>query len=369
MNMLNLVKKSCIALMIQSPLKIVLILFLIMAHCSAAFSAIVVQNGRGLVGVANKLISFNLSGSTRDYAASDPFQYVYLSYFSEYTLCGEQPMEIDGVLGVKFNREGTLMLVPEMTYIDNRTWSSGSDTVTAIFNGYGANTNENMGSNCVWSPVQTTPAVNGEKLVLITHHVTASGRMLIYGTGKQQSGNVSLDYPFKLMLRDPTGPGPYPSGIIVNTNIYQVVVSNLGCTLTTPTLVDFGPLPANVRANQELTLKTVNLSVSCQQSQNPIGAMLTLVPKVNSIYYSGDDYQVNLNNSAGVAGAYVKMDMDINGISTAIPFNRQPIDIGSITATQNATSFSYPVTYTLYSRGKGMTGKISGSIELSIVLR
>ncbi|MFV8844478.1 hypothetical protein [Serratia fonticola] len=376
MNMLNLIKKNRINLSLRSQLKIVLSLVLTVAYCSAALSATVIQNGRGLVGVMNETYSTALTGTTTNEIGFAPYAYINMIFYNEGSNCRVEAgllMEIDGVKGVKFNTAGTLMLVPEVTYIDNRTWDNGSssDTVTAMFNGYGTNTNQNLGyeSGCMWFPNQSTPNNGIDANVNVTHRVTATGRVLIYGTGTQQSGSGSLTYPFKLMLRNPRSPGPYPSGILVNAGSYSVLVTNLGCTLTTPTLVEFGPQPANATANQALASKTVNLSVSCQQSQNPISATLTLLAGINPTYYSGDNYQVNLNNSSGIAGAYVKMDMDINGASIAIPFNRQFIDIGNITAAENATSFSYPVTYTLYSRGAGITGKVSGSVELSLVLR
>lgn len=374
MNMLDVVKKSRIKLNLRSQLKIVSSLVLTVAYCSTALSATVIQNGRGLVGVINSSFSASIIGPSR-YWAELPHTYIFLSWYVNSTDCSPSlMMEIDGIQGIKFNTAGTLMLVPEVTFIDNRSWSNGttnySDTVSGIFNGNGSNTNENLGASttCYWRPYQTTPATSVDRY--ITHQVTTTGRMLIYGTGQQVSGTATLSQPMRVGIADPIGtPANYKYSTIVDAGSYSIVVSDLGCTLTTPTLVDFGPQPANATANQALSAKTVNLSVSCQQLQNPINATLTLLAGINPIYYSGDDYQVNLNNSSGVAGAYVKMDMDINGASTAIPFNRQFIDIGSITAAQNATGFSYPVTYTLYSRGKGITGKVSGSVELSIVLR
>ncbi|WP_419236568.1 hypothetical protein [Serratia fonticola] len=370
MNMLNLVIKSRINLSLRSQLKIVSSLVFTVAYCSTALSATVIQNGRGLVGVLNETFSTSLTGATTAVYNEDERAFVSLRFYADGVNCAADTqylMEIDGVKGVKFNSEGTLMLVPEVTFIDVRTFGSSTpvitDTITGIFNGYGTNTSEGLGGKpgCIWAPYQSGK--------YILHQVTATGRVLIYGTGQQHSTTGALLYPFKLMIRDPRSAGNYPSSILVNAGSYPIVVSDLGCTLATPTLVDFGPQPANATANQALASKTVNLSISCQQSQNPIGATLTLLAGINPIYYSGDNYQVNLNNSSGVAGAYVKMNMDINGASTAIPFNRQFIDIGSITAAENATSFSYPVTYTLYSRGAGITGKVSGSAELSIVLR
>ncbi|WP_422529300.1 hypothetical protein [Serratia fonticola] len=374
MNILNVVKKSRISLCLRSQLKIVLSLFLTVTYCSTALSTTVVQNGRGLVGVINSSYSTTITAPSR-YWAPLPQDYIFLTwYVSEANCAPSLMMEIDGVKGIKFNTAGTLMLVPEVTFIDNRSWSNGttnySDTVTGIFNGDGSNTSDNLGSatQCYWKPYQTTPATSVDQY--ITHQVTATGRMLIYGTGQQVSGTATLSQAIRVGVSDSINtPENYKYSTIVNAGSYSIIVSDLGCTLSTPTLIDFGPQSANASENQALASKTVNLSVSCQQSKNPMSATLTLLAGINPIYYSGDNYQVNLNNSSGVAGAYVKMDMDINGTSMAIPFNRQFIDIGSIAAAENAASFSYPVTYTLYSRGAGIIGKVSGSVELSIVLR
>ncbi|WP_419236571.1 hypothetical protein [Serratia fonticola] len=374
MNMLNLVIKSRINLSLRSQLKIVSSLVFTVTYCSTALSATVIQNGRGLVGVINSNYSTSIIGKSRYWAAGNQ-AYVFLSWYIDTASCAPSlMMEIDGIQGLKFNTAGTLMLVPEVTYIDNRSWSNASknysDTITGIFNGSGSNTSENLGASttCYWRPEQSTPATSVDQY--ITHQVTATGRMLIYGTGQQVSGTATLSLPIRLAIADPINtPANYKYSTIVNAGSYSIVVSDLGCTLSTQTLIDFSAQPANATANQALASKTVNLSVSCQQSKNPMSATLALLAGINPIYYSGDNYQVNLNNSSGVAGAYVKMNMDINGASTAIPFNRQFIDIGSITAAENATSFSYPVTYTLYSRGAGITGKVSGSAELSIVLR
>lgn len=376
MNMLRLIKKIRITLNIRSQLKIIVIFFLTVAHCSTALSAIVVQNGRGLVGIINGNYSATFSGGSIYWSAS-PISYIGLIFYNINWTCDPTyslMMEIDSVKGIKFNTSGSLMLVPEITFVDKLSWSSGgkyySDTVTGFFSGNGSGTSDNLGEekNCYFQPNQRTPA--SAVYQYITHQVTATGRMLIYGTGQQVSGTATLSYPVQIKISNPAGyPEDNAPSKVVDSGSYSIVVSDLGCTLTTPTLIDFGPQPANATENQALASKTVNLSVSCQQSQNPVGATLTLLARINPINYSGDSYQVNLNNSSGVAGAYVKMDMDINGASTAISFNRQLIDIGSITAAENATSFSYPVTYTLYSRGKGITGKVSGSVELSIVLR
>lgn len=339
------------------------------------YSYTIVQNGRGLVGVMNESFSITLNGVTASFPGV-PNAYLYLQAYPRYANCSAlQPyiMEIDGVKGIKLNQEKTLMLVPEITFSDLRTYGLGlsqKSLVTGIFNGYGSNTNENLGeedSSCLWTPLQSTPDA------FLSHKITATGRVLIYGTGQQTSStllsNGFLEYPLLLMLISPrTGEMKYEE--IIKSGSYPILVSDLGCTLTTPTLIDFGPQPANSSAGQLLATKSDgNLSINCQQNTNPISATLSLSAGINPLYYSSNEYEVNLLNSENKAGAYVTMSIDINGTATNIPFNRNFIDIGSINENNSMAAFSYPITYSLYSRGTGITGKVKGSAELSIVLR
>ncbi|EMX6285270.1 hypothetical protein AAHD08_003388 [Providencia rettgeri] len=354
---------------------------------TANASSIIVQNGRGLVGVANETFSTSFTGVTTNASAGDtngvlfgPFEYITLIFYPKGNNCiygNSLLMDIDGVRGLKFNTAGTLMLVPEINYIDTRTWTingvSHTDTVTAIFNGYGSNTNENFGENssCIWTPKQSTPNNGIDTNTLVTHNVTATGRVLIYGTGQQQSSEGYLTYSLELMLRNPRWSFAYAQyGLLFSGGSRPVIVSDLGCTLTTPMAIDFGAQSANATNGELLATKSDgSLTVNCQQSTNPMSATLSLSAGINPIYFSGDDYQVNLINSENNAGAYVTMSLNVNGTPTNIPFNRTLVDIGTIDASHSSASFSYPITYSLYSRGTGITGKVKGSAELSIVLR
>ncbi|GKX63964.1 hypothetical protein SOASR032_25330 [Pragia fontium] len=370
MNFLKLIDKAISYIKPITKWKAALCLLMAM-YTPVTLSATIIQNGRGLVGILDSNISATLTG-TSNYWATQPSSYVLLAFFQDGASCNQSlMMEIDGVKGIKFNTAGTLMLVPEITYVDKRTWGGNSDTVTGIFTGYGSSTSDNLGeyTSCILQPYQSSPSSSVD--VIMTHNVTATGRILIYGTGQQVSSSTAgLSYPLKMVIQNPRiAPAQYAKNILVSTGSWSTVVSDLACTLATPTLIDFGPQPANAAANQLLAAKTVNLSVGCQQSQNKIAATLSLMARTNLAYYSGNDNQVNLNNSAGTAGAYVTMDINVNGTSKPVSFNRQYIDIGSIDSTQSAANFNYPVTYTLYSKGTGMTGKVSGSAELSIVMR
>ncbi|MDR2225322.1 MAG: hypothetical protein LBE52_04930 [Providencia sp.] len=346
------------------------IIVLIGYQSTANASSIIVQNGRGLVGIINDVFSTTLIGVSAS-NTNDNASYVYLQAYANSSNCRalqHNLMDIDGVKGLKFNTAGTLMLVPEVTFIDIRHFGTNlefDDTITGIFNGHGSNTSENQGEEpeCIWTPLQSTPGK------VMSHNVTATGRILIYGTGQQTSSQASLEFPLQITILSPSN-GEHTKSTLVSAGSYSVVVSDLGCTLTTPTVIDFGPQSANATNGQLLTTKSDgNLTVNCQQNTNPISTTLSLSAGINPIYFSGDDYQVNLINSENNAGAYVTMSLNINGTATNIPFNRTLVDIGTIDASHSSASFSYPITYSLYSRGTGITGKVKGSAELSIVLR
>ncbi|MEM8111410.1 hypothetical protein Q4R49_14575 [Morganella morganii subsp. sibonii] len=336
---------------------------------------IIVQNGRGLVGVIEENFSIApmMAVTAMNEESKPNVSYVHLQAYPNSSNCGalqSELMTIDGIKGLKFNAEGTLMLVPEITFIDSRSWDAGknNDIITGIFNGYGSNTNENLGYDpgCIWNPLQSTPTTG-----FISHNVSAKGRVLIYGTGQQTLSQASgnLKYPFQITVISPAH-GVSDQKIIVPAGGYIVMVSDLGCTLTTPTVIDFGPQPANATNGQLLTTKSdSNLTVNCQQNTNPMSATLSVSAGINPIYFSGDSYQVNLLDGENKPGAYVTMSLNINGTPTNIPFNRTPVDIGSISSSNSDASFSYPITYSLYSRGTGVTGKVKGSAELSIILR
>lgn len=342
---------------------------------AANATTVIVQNGRGLVGVFGSYTS-SLTGSTKAYGSTGgqghPFHYIGMNFWYNGTVMtcyNSMLMNIDGIYGIKLDGTSDLMIVPEVIYTDNRSWTSpsaGSDIVTASFNGYGSATNEQLGTatDCIWKPKQSTPLPT---YTYFTHNVVITGRLLVYGTGYQTSGTYILKDNITVELRDWN---PVKEVTWANKGSHTFNVSDLGCTLTTPAVIDFGAQPANATNGQLLATKSdSNLTVNCQQNTNPMTATLSVSAGINPIYFSGDVYQVNLLDGENKAGAYVTMSLNINGTPANIPFNRMPVDIGSISDSNSSASFSYPITYSLYSRGTGVTGKVKGSAELSIILR
>lgn len=346
-------------------------LLVLMASLPSFAKTVTVMNGRGLIGIYGEY-STSLAGMTNAPSWGDTANFYYVQFYNNFNgiinYCAEGMglvTNIDGVKGVPI-AGGEMIMVPEFVFIDERkNYSNNSylDTITGHFNGWGSGTNEQLGTgDCLWSPNQSTPTP------VIYHSVTATGRMLIYGTGNQRSGTYRLTDDIGIVLQNPRN-GTTVRQIVPKTESIIVTVSGLTCTLNTPSYVNFGSHSASSKSNELLSTMRNNMSVRCDQLANNIAATISLSGNVKPQYYAGNNLEVNLLNSQQKSGAYVKMYVMVNGNKTPITLDQRPIDLAKITAQQTNVSFNNELVYELYSRGNNVAGKVSGSAELSIIMR
>ncbi|MTC34235.1 hypothetical protein GKR67_06370 [Providencia alcalifaciens] len=354
-------------------------LFILIVNAPSFSKTVTVLNGRGLIGVYGEYTKtvWGYSGIGQSGIREYPYVYLYNAggsangrdnfWCSPYSFFGV----IDGVTGLKLDGGDEMILVPEFTFVDERTeFISGRylDTIAGYFSGWGSGTNEQLGvdSNCLWMPYQSTPTGN-----LIRHSVTLTGRMLIYGTGNQRSGFYRISSPyFGVMIEDYLKFGTAATHIMVRANEpMDIIVSGLTCTLNTPTYVNFGSHSASSRSNELLATVKNNMSVNCDQVTNKIAGTISLSGNVKPQYYSGNSLEINLLDTQQKPGAYVKMYVMVNGNKTPITVDQRPIDLAKITAQQASVGINNELVYELYSRGNNVAGKVSGSAELSIIMR
>ncbi|QLQ98165.1 hypothetical protein H0910_03485 [Providencia alcalifaciens] len=351
-------------------------LFILIVNAPSFSKTVTVLNGRGLIGVYGEYTKTvgGYSGIGQSGIREYPYVGLYNSSnsnFSYFECANSFFRSIDGVTGLKLDDGDEMILVPEFTFVDERTeFISGRyvDTIAGYFNGWGSGTNEQLGvdSNCLWMPYQSTPTGN-----LIRHSVTLTGRMLIYGTGNQRSGFYRISSPFfGIAVRDYLKFGTAATDIMVRANEpMDIIVSGLTCTLNTPTYVNFGSHSASSRSNELLATVRNNMSVNCDQVTNKIAGTISLSGNVKPQYYSGNSLEINLLDTQQKSGAYVKMYVMVNGNKTPITVDQRPIDLAKITAQQTNVSANNELVYELYSRGNNVAGKVSGSAELSIIMR
>lgn len=346
-------------------------LLMLISIAQSSAGNVTVLNGRGLIGVYGEY-STVVSGYTDapHWGDTENFHYVqlYNNFNGIINYCVDAAgivNEIDGVKGMPI-AGGEMIMVPEFVFVDERRNSLGNnyiDTITGHFNGWGSGTNEQLGiGNCIWSPNQSTPTP------VMLHKVTATGRMLIYGTGNQRSGTYRLDDDIGIVIQNPRN-GTRASRLVSKAENIVVKVSGLTCTLNTPTYVNFGSHSASSRSDELLSTMKNNMSVRCDQVTNKMAATISLSGNVKPQYYSGNDLEVNLLNAQQKTGAYVKMYVMVNGNKIPITLDQKPIDLAKITALQTNVSFNNELVYELYSRGNNVAGKVSGSAELSIIMR
>ncbi|MTC70169.1 hypothetical protein GKR74_04760 [Providencia sp. wls1914] len=366
-------KMNTINKMTLSSLKnLVMSTLLMLISIAQSFAGnVTVLNGRGLIGVYGEY-STTVSSYTDAPSWGDTEKFYYVQLYNNFNgyinYCVDAAgivSAIDGVKGMPI-ANGAMILVPEFVFTDRRDQGANNsyiDTITGHFNGWGSGTNEQLGTgDCLWAPNQSTPTPT------MRHNVTATGRMLIYGTGNQRSGTYRLADDIGIVIQNPRN-GTRTSRLVSKAENIVVTVSGLTCTLNTPSYVNFGSHSASSKSNELLSTMRNNMSVQCDQIANKIAATISLSGNVKPQYYAGNNLEVNLLNAQQKAGAYVKMYVMVNGNKTPITLDQNPIDLAKITAQQTNVSFNNELVYELYSRGNNVAGKVSGSAELSIIMR
>ncbi|HEQ1859123.1 TPA: hypothetical protein VEO38_002685 [Providencia alcalifaciens] len=346
-------------------------LLVFMTGAPSFAKTVTVMNGRGLIGVYGEY-NTSLTGTTSAPSWGETANFHYVQFYNNFNgiinYCvdgGGLVTNIDGVRGMPI-AGGDMIMVPEFVFVDERRQSLQNtyiDTITGHFNGWGSGTNEQLGTGgCLWSPNQSTP-ISGMR-----HSVTATGRMLIYGTGNQRTGTYRLADDIGIVIQNPRN-GTVPKLIVGKAENIVVTVSGLTCTLNTPSYVNFGSHSASSKSNELLSTMRNNMSVQCDQIVNKVAATISLSGNVKPQYYAGNNLEVNLLNTQQQPGAYVKMYVMVNGNKTPITLDQKPIDLAKITAQQTNVSFNNELVYELYSRGNNVAGKVNGSAELSIIMR
>lgn len=343
---------------------------ILFAIAASSFSAenVKVFNGRGLVGVFGNYYKTN-TGRTLS-ARLDSTPYVSLTnYKTTYSVCTHHGLgEIDGVTGMRISND--LILVPEFTFVDKRSTDYAGnhviDYVTGHFNGWGSATNQfpNAKLFCMWAPLQTSPKTE------MIHHVTMTGRLLVYGTGNQKSGQYKLNYDIGFSIHDfrTENEGAWVQ-LVAQSNPINVVVSGLTCSLQTDSKVNFGIQDANAAANTKLLTVQRPVSIYCSQLADQTNASIGIAAGIPPQYYAGTEYDVNLLDSSNQAAAYVKVFVNHNGNRQPLALNRVMHPLESIKANQKEIYVNSTLDYELYSRGVGATGKVTGAYELSVVMR
>ncbi|WP_024528223.1 hypothetical protein [Serratia fonticola] len=196
---------------------------------------------------------------------------------------------------------------------------------------------------------------------------TISGSWVIVTDGSQKATEVTLKPMYAASLSAHyTGS---KSTTILPENI-QLRISNLECTVNTPTQINFGPVAHDPTAGAELASLSYPLATQCNQESDRINANINLQFRAISGLYQNAPTKLSL--TAG--GGYITGEID-NGVTgsgsctvaSGVPFDNQAIRIGSITSTQSSLTMANQVTWRLCSGGPNLPiGNVEAAAEMLV---
>lgn len=147
-------------------------------------------------------------------------------------------------------------------------------------------------------------------------------------------------------------------------------VSTLECKVATPTLIDFGSVEYNKKADTELGIITNPMSTTCTQDDNFITADINVQFRGISGQYKGTPSHLALNEGGGYITGEIKDTNAKNGAcggGGGISFDNTVIKLGEIKDSEPSKKFDNPVTWRLCSGGDDLPdGPVTASTEMMI---
>lgn len=141
------------------------------------------------------------------------------------------------------------------------------------------------------------------------------------------------------------------------------------CSLQTPNKINFGINDSSAANGTLLASVQRPMTINCSQFKDQVDAYIGISANVKPEFYSGNAFDVNLNNASNQAAAYVKLFVHHNGAKLPIRLDQTIVELGRINANENNVNITKTLEYELYSKGAGITGLARGSVELSVIMR
>ncbi|WP_174634506.1 hypothetical protein [Yersinia thracica] len=147
-------------------------------------------------------------------------------------------------------------------------------------------------------------------------------------------------------------------------------VSTLECTVATPTLIDFGSVEYNKKADAELGIITNPMSTTCTQDDDFITSDINVQFRGISGQYKGTPSHLALNEGGGYITGEIKDTNAKNGAcggGGGISFDNSVIKLGEIKDSEPSKTFNNPVTWRLCSGGDDLPdGPVTASTEMMV---
>lgn len=190
-----------------------------------------------------------------------------------------------------------------------------------------------------------------------------SGSWVIVTNGTRRATEVILEPMYAVSMPSAV----YDTILPTNTTLR---ITNLECTVNTPTQINFGPVAHDPTTGAELGSLSYPLTTQCSQDSDRVNANINLQFRAISGLYQNSPTQLSL--TAG--GGYITGEID-NGVTgsgsctvaSGIPFDNKAIRIGRITSTQSSQTLTNQVTWRLCSGGPSLPlGNVDAAAEMQV---
>ncbi|WP_235896915.1 hypothetical protein [Yersinia thracica] len=198
--------------------------------------------------------------------------------------------------------------------------------------------------------------------------VTLNGTWVIVADGHQTShDNIAIP---PLYFGSYTAVNDGDISVPISPTNLTLRVSTLECTVATPTLVDFGSVEYNKKADAELGKITNTMTTTCTQDDNLITTDINMQFRAISGQYKGTPSHLALNEGGGYITGEIKDTNAENGAcggGGGISFDNTVIKLGEIKDSEPSKTFNNPVTWRLCSGGDDLPdGAVTASTEMMV---
>ncbi|HHH0824028.1 TPA: adhesin [Yersinia enterocolitica] len=147
-------------------------------------------------------------------------------------------------------------------------------------------------------------------------------------------------------------------------------ISTLECTVSTPTMINFGSVERLTQVGAELASYSSAITTACSQASDRINANINLQFKALSGLYANEPTRLALVQGGGYITGEINNGVTGSGLCTGtsgLPFDNSLVKIGNILATEATKAINNQVTWRLCSGGASLpVGNVTSSAEMLV---
>ncbi|WP_261369249.1 hypothetical protein [Yersinia mollaretii] len=147
-------------------------------------------------------------------------------------------------------------------------------------------------------------------------------------------------------------------------------ISTLECTVSTPTMINFGSVERLTQVGAELATYSSPITTACSQASDRINANINLQFRALTSLYENQPTRLALAQGGGYITGEIDNGVTGSGVCTGtsgLPFDNSVVKIGNILTTEATTVINNQVTWRLCSGGASLpVGKVNASAEMLV---